>query len=131
MHFRCSFRFASTNPVTTSKQLIDELYSEDEKQKLLDCFNKCSPDDLQFTKHLSAQKSLAVVQYRENNGPFTALSELLRVQGLGILGLQKLCSALKTMDHKSLQELKEKACLEKVKTTPPFPKYLVQVCRHR
>lgn len=103
------------------------MFSEDERERILDCFNKCSPEELQFTKQLSHQKALAVIKYRERNGNFGTLSEILRVPGVGILGLQKLCSTMKTLEYTDVQKLREKLDMETVKPSPPLPETLRQV----
>ena len=118
----------STKPSQSSKHVLDEMFSENERQRILECFNKCSPEELQFTKQLSHQKALAIVKYRERNGNFGTLSEILRVPGVGILGLQKLCSTMKALDYTAVQKLREKLDMETVKPSPPLPDILQQVC---
>lgn len=121
----------STKPSQTSKHVLDEMFSENERQRILECFNKCSPEELQFTKQLSHQKALAIIRYRERNGNFGTLSEILRVPGVGILGLQKLCSTMKGLDYTAVQKLREKLDMETVRPSPPLPDVLQQVqCVH-
>jgi transcriptional accessory protein Tex/SPT6 len=103
------------------------MFTEDERHRILECFNKCSPEELQFTKQLSLQKALAVVKYRDRNGDFQALSEILRVPGVGILGLQKLCTTMRTLDYTAVQGLREKLDMETVKPSPPIPENLRKV----
>lgn len=128
---RCVFetsvcRAFSANPSKTSKHVLDEMFTEGERQRILECFNKCIPEELQFTKQLSHQKALAVVKYRDRNGNFENLSEILRVPGVGILGLQKLCSTMRTLDYAAVQKLREKMDLETVKPSPPLSENLRQ-----
>ncbi|KAL8565882.1 hypothetical protein ACOMHN_059462 [Nucella lapillus] len=119
-------RSLTTKPSQTSKHVLDEMFSDSERGRILECFNKCSPEELQFTKHLSHQKALAVVKYRDRNGDFGNLSEILRVPGVGILGLQKLCSTMKALDYAAVQKLREKLDLETVKPSPPLSEHLQQ-----
>ena len=120
-------RSFSTKPSQTSKHVLDEMFNEHERNRILECFNKCTPEELQFTKQLSHQKALAVVKYRDRNGDFGSLSEILRVPGVGILGLQKLCTTMKSLDYSAVQKLREKLDMETVKPSPPLSEYFHQV----
>ncbi|XP_076460230.1 transcription elongation factor, mitochondrial-like [Babylonia areolata] len=124
--FRNLVRPLTTKPSQTSKHVLDEMFSDVERDRILECFNRCTPEELQFTKQLSHQKALAVVKYRERNGDFGSLSEILRVPGVGILGLQKLCTTMKALDYAAVQKLREKLDMETVKPSPPLSENLQQ-----
>lgn len=98
--------------------MLDAAYTDEEKTNILDCFNKCSETELMFTKHLNKIKASAVVSYRSEHGNFENLSTVLKVPGIGILGLQKLCSTLKDKDALAVQKLSQLSTVETVRCYP-------------
>lgn len=51
--------------------------------------NKAGMDELQKLRGLGATKAQAIIDYREANGPFTDVKQLLNVKGIGEKFLEK------------------------------------------
>lgn len=117
----------STKTSKASEHIFEEIFTAYEKTRILDIFNKCTTEELQFIRLLNNQKAVAIVKYRERNGNFSSLPELLHVPGLGIIGLQKICNTIKNVDFTSVHQLKKSLELESVKTKPPLPENMCDV----
>ncbi|XP_071107500.1 transcription elongation factor, mitochondrial-like isoform X2 [Haliotis cracherodii] len=98
--------------------ILDTLYSDAEKEKILDTFNRCNEYELQHTRQLNHHKASSIVKHRKDNGNFQTLSDILLVPGVGILGIQKICNVLRTLDYETLQEKTSKADFDRVKAEP-------------
>ncbi|XP_064594624.1 transcription elongation factor, mitochondrial-like isoform X2 [Liolophura sinensis] len=117
----CLLQFI-TSKAKENEAMLDAAYTDEEKANILDCFNKCSETELMFTKQLNKVKASAVVSYRSKYGNFDNLSTVLKVPGIGILGLQKLCSTLKDKNALAVQKLKHLSAVETVRCYPNLAK---------
>lgn len=52
--------------------------------------NKASSDQLAVIKGLGKKKAQAIIDYRQENGDFSSLDELIKVKGIGKITLQKI-----------------------------------------
>lgn len=102
--------------------MLDSLFTDKEKQNILDCFNKSSITELMATKNLNKQKSSSLIVHREKFGEFTSITDISKVPGMGMIGLQKLCNILKNVNYEKLREDAEKMTTEDVKVQPNLSK---------
>ncbi|MCY4232761.1 MAG: helix-hairpin-helix domain-containing protein [Bacteroidetes bacterium] len=66
-------------------------YSDDPSDSVEDCIdmNTANVNDLQRVKTIGAVKAQAVINYRNENGPYKSLNELTNVKGIGLATLEK------------------------------------------
>ncbi|WP_394173150.1 ComEA family DNA-binding protein [Thalassotalea litorea] len=57
--------------------------------------NKADLEELQSIRGLGAKKAQAIIEYREANGPFTDVKQLLNVKGIGEKFLSKNANLLR------------------------------------
>ncbi|XP_046569706.1 transcription elongation factor, mitochondrial-like isoform X3 [Haliotis rubra] len=98
--------------------ILDSLYSDAEKEKILDTFNRCNEYELQHTRQLNHHKASSIVRHRKDNGNFQTLSDILLVPGVGILGIQKICNVLRTLDYETLRDKTSRADFDRIRAEP-------------
>ena len=108
--------------------VLDTLYSPEEKDQIIDCFNRCSIQELRVSKQLNIAKASSIVKYREEHGDFESLSEIVKVPGLGVLGLQKVCNFFKDFSYEAVQKLNITSDHGSVKSNPAVTKSVREVC---
>ena len=81
-------RVTDVNPTSFGRTFCCKAFEESsvsqtEVSKVLKCLNSWSENDFLQVRRMTQLKSLELVKYRKMNGPFTSISELLKVQGFG------------------------------------------------
>ena len=126
-HLKLSRNILTSPAVLSSKHVLEEMYTTDEQRRILECFNRCSSADFYQSKLMNNRKAITFVEYRQRHGEFQSLSDVLKVPGVGILSLEKLCSKLKTMDYDAVKVLKLTMEEKKYRPNPALPDFLSQV----
>lgn len=62
---------------------IDSIETKSENQTKSFDINRATTDQLQTLPGIGPEKAKAIINYRESNGPFTHLDELINVKGIG------------------------------------------------
>ncbi|XP_067672309.1 transcription elongation factor, mitochondrial-like [Haliotis asinina] len=109
--------------------ILDSLYTDAEKEKILDTFNRCNEYELQHTRQLNYHKASSIVRHRKDNGNFQTLSDILLVPGVGILGIQKICNVLRTLDYETLRDKASKADFDRIRAEPNISENTCQSVR--
>ncbi|XP_041363347.1 transcription elongation factor, mitochondrial-like [Gigantopelta aegis] len=117
-----SVRLASRLSSARQTDILDTLYSPEEKDRIIDCFNRCSVQELRVSKQLNLAKASSIVKYREEHGDFESLSAIVKVPGLGVLGLQKVCDFFKNFSYETVHKLNLSTDHGSVKSNPPITK---------
>ncbi|XP_068177689.1 transcription elongation factor, mitochondrial [Antennarius striatus] len=58
---------------------LDAYYTSDQRDTILNLLNTAAPSELAGVKLLRGRKSLKIVEYRDQNGPFTTLESVVNV----------------------------------------------------
>ncbi|XP_070596542.1 transcription elongation factor, mitochondrial isoform X1 [Erythrolamprus reginae] len=83
-------------PGTEAKDAIDALFSSEQQSVILQFLNSASEEELSAVKLLRGKKSLNIMEYRNNHGPFQELQSLLQVPSFQYKTAVKVCNFILT-----------------------------------
>jgi competence protein ComEA len=83
------FFFAVTNPALAAGEVKDTQATMQEVAEKID-INKATIEQLAMIKGIGEKKALAIIEYREMNGAFANIAELVKVKGIGESTLKKI-----------------------------------------
>jgi competence protein ComEA len=84
------FFFAVTNPVLAAGEVEDTQATMQEVAAEKIDINKATIEQLAMIKGIGEKKALAIIEYREMNGAFANIAELVKVKGIGESTLKKI-----------------------------------------
>jgi len=77
--------------ITKNKSIHIKSYEiEEQAQKILVNINKASFKELLTIPHMTENRAISLLLYREQNGSFSSLDDLLHVKNIGIVTLEKI-----------------------------------------
>lgn len=76
---------------TEFKDILKSLFTETERTNILNYFNTSSPEQLARRVKLRISKAEKIVKYRQENGNFSELHQIIEAPGLGSAGLTVAC----------------------------------------
>ncbi|XP_053154769.1 transcription elongation factor, mitochondrial isoform X2 [Hemicordylus capensis] len=85
---------------------IDDLYSSEQRSTVLQLLNSASEEELSSVKLMRGRKSINVIEYRNEHGPFQDLQSLLQVPQFQYKTAVKVCNFI--LNPLAKQERKEK-----------------------
>ncbi|VDI72585.1 transcription elongation factor, mitochondrial [Mytilus galloprovincialis] len=76
---------------STSRKKLNVLFSEEEQDKFVSLFNDAQAEQLALIKKCGSSKAKKIINFREENGDFSELSDVLKVLGMGEKTLIDIC----------------------------------------
>ncbi|XP_063444316.1 transcription elongation factor, mitochondrial-like isoform X2 [Mytilus trossulus] len=76
---------------STSRKKLNVLFSEEEQEKFVSLFNEAHAEQLALIKKCGSSKAKKIINFREENGDFSELSDVLKVVGMGEKSLIEIC----------------------------------------
>ncbi|CAC5362985.1 unnamed protein product [Mytilus coruscus] len=76
---------------STSRKKLNALFSEEEQEKFVSIFNNAHAEQLALIKKCGNSKAKKIINFREENGDFSELSDVLKVLGMGEKSLIDIC----------------------------------------
>ncbi|XP_028262434.1 transcription elongation factor, mitochondrial [Parambassis ranga] len=70
---------STTDPCKDDNRSLDECYTSEQRDIILQLLNNATPSELSKVKMLRGRKSLNIVDYRTKNGPFKTLESVVNV----------------------------------------------------
>lgn len=111
---------------TEAKDAIDTLFSSEQQSVILQFLNSASEEELSAVKLLQGKKSLNVMEYRNNHGPFQELQSLLQVPSFRYKTAVKVCNfilnPLEKEEKKPCNPMSARKCI-----SPPIKKNRLKV----
>uniref|UniRef100_A0A2D4ICW0 Transcription elongation factor, mitochondrial n=2 Tax=Micrurus lemniscatus lemniscatus TaxID=129467 RepID=A0A2D4ICW0_MICLE len=100
---------------TEAKNAIDALFSSEQQSVILQFLNSASEEELSAVKLLQGKKSLNVMEYRNNHGPFQELQSLLQVPSFQYKTVVKVCNfilnPLEKEEKKNCNPMSARKCI--------------------
>jgi len=88
-----SFNLMANDEIPSSPQIDSEQMPSHQQQTVN--INQADSDSLSTLKGIGKQKAQAIISYRQENGAFTDVNDLLNVKGIGLKVIQDNITRLK------------------------------------
>ncbi|XP_051888923.1 transcription elongation factor, mitochondrial [Pristis pectinata] len=88
------FQHLDCSPPEPSADDLDDLYTPEQREVILQVLNTASREELAGIKLLRGRKSANIVEYREGHGPFTHLQSLLEVPLFKHKTIMRVCQSI-------------------------------------